>query len=626
MRIEQDQNIARTEKSQKKITTSRSASPSRSETQSLSPENLNATSTARKPKPKTKKAAVRQNVLTVFEFSTVYPFFYAPNIDKFKCYVCSKLFSETFLLREHMIKKHTIESLKKVMNCKSIRYKVLRVDVGEIACKICSFVTEDLKDLKRHLKDEHNKCIDLELQDNMIPFNIDSRKESYDCVICQENFNRIPLLISHMNVHFNNYTCKICDSGFMTSYHLRNHLQVHANGPPKKIVPLFQVAYDRSLCKPLGTLFDFGKLRTARLKQPRKDFTPSRSVSPVNCDSPLPPEHLNPPPTSLSTNERIQKLKTKAPDVRQNVLTVFEFSTVYPFIYGNNKFKCFVCSQPFLETSLLRKHMNESHTFAPLKRLVNNKRENILKVDVSEIACKICSYTPKDFIELKRHLKGEHNKSIDPELQDNMIPFKIDGGKESYDCVICQESFIKVRILVIHMSVHFNNYSCEICGSGFMTLRLLKKHLEVHENGNFPCDRCNKVFTTTHKRALHIRGVHLKQYPRRCPMCPERFNSNYRRTIHLQDVHNVSTRVHKCLQCGRAFNLKYHLICHTRSVHLQERNQACDLCHQRFCNKETLKRHMVIHTGEKNYKCEVCGMAFLRRKNLKDHLRLHDIV
>lgn len=394
----------------------------------------------------------------------------------------------------------------------------------------------------------------------------------------------------------------------------------------KRIVPLFQVAYDSTLCKPLGTITDFSKLRLPVLSKSHRYtpqvFTPSRSASPESLARPPSPEvlDLNPPAEVI----RLTKV-SKRPDTRQNVLTVFEFSSVYPFIYGNNKFKCFICSQPFLETSLLRQHMNASHTFTPLKRLVNNRRENILKVDVSEIVCNLCSAVPKNLVDLKYHLK-EHGKPIDPELQDNMIPFKLDGGEGSYQCVVCAESFIKVRILVIHMSVHFNNYSCEICGSGFMTLRLLKKHLEVHENGNFPCDRCNKVFTTSHKRSLHIRGVHLKQYPRRCPICPERFNSNYRRTIHLQDVHNQSTRVHKCETCGRAFNLKYHLICHTRSVHLQERNHQCDVCQQRFCNKETLKRHMVIHTGEKNYKCEVCGMAFLRRKNLKDHLRLHDIV
>lgn len=381
-------------------------------------------------------------------------------------------------------------------------------------------------------------------------------------------------------------------------------------------MPLFQVSYDRSLCKPLGTLVNFSALK----KTITRHHTPLRSPSPVNI-SRSPSPYFERPKSIQTINPKIKK----NPDIRQNALAVFEYSTVYPFVYGNNKFKCFVCSQPYLDLHLLKEHMRETHNFAPLKRLVNNRRENVLKVDVSDITCKICSAKPADLVKLKHHLKEVHDKPINLDLQDNLIPFKLELDNGSYKCVICQEIFIKVRILVIHMSIHFNNYSCEVCGSAFMTLRLLKKHLEVHEAGNYPCDRCSKVFSTPYKRTLHIRGVHLKQFPRRCPICPERFNSNYKRTIHLQDVHNQSTRVHKCETCGRGFNLKYHLICHTRSVHLQERNQQCEICQQRFCNKESLKRHMVIHTGEKNHKCEVCGMAFLRRKNLKDHLRLHNI-
>lgn len=393
----------------------------------------------------------------------------------------------------------------------------------------------------------------------------------------------------------------------------------------KPIVPLFQVEYDRTLCQPLGTIAEFSKVKNLlrKRKKASRVHTPSRSPSPIPFDDAS---------AFVDDNERVemraepaQVIKKKQPEERENALVIFEFSTVYPFIYGNNKYKCFVCSKPFLDAMLMRMHMDEAHTLAPLKRLVNNRRANVLKVDVSEIMCKICLAKPESFQALKEHLRDAHQKSIYPEFQDNLIPFKLVNDDAMFHCVVCDESFIKFRLLVIHMSVHFSNYSCEICGSGFMTLRLLKKHLEVHESGNFPCDRCDKVFNTSHKRSLHIRGVHLKQYPRRCPICPERFNSNYRRTIHLQDVHNHSTRVHKCETCGRGFNLKYHLLCHIRSVHLQERNQQCGVCHQRFCNKETLKRHMVIHTGEKNYKCEVCGMAFLRRKNLRDHLRLHDV-
>ncbi|VVD05370.1 unnamed protein product [Leptidea sinapis] len=470
----------------------------------------------------------------------------------------------------------------------------------------------------------------------------------FSCSHCDWSFKTKYDLKRHMIKHTGerSFSCCVCNKTFLRSMALRNHLKIHSGvnsssaypfrwyrgmdldiltagsqEQRRRIVPLFQVDYDPTLCKPLGTISDFSKfrLRKQAASLTQNNFSPSRSPTPDTTDR-------RSPDLSLQINEVIPVAHSKKlPDYRQNALTVFEFSTVYPFIYGNNNFKCFICSQQFLDLNLLKGHMRD-HTFAPLKRLINNKRENVLKVDISDLTCKLCSANMTDLLQLKYHLKEDHQKPIDPDLQDMLIPFKLDFANELYNCVICQQNFIKVRLLVIHMSVHFNNYSCEICGSCFMTLRLLKKHLEVHETGNFACDKCDKVFTTSYKRALHVRGVHLKQYPRRCPMCPERFNSNYRRTIHLQDVHNQSTRVHKCETCGRGFNLKYHLICHTRSVHLQERNHQCKVCLQRFCNKETLKRHMIIHTGEKKHKCDYCGLAFLRRKNLKDHLRMHEAV
>lgn len=389
----------------------------------------------------------------------------------------------------------------------------------------------------------------------------------------------------------------------------------------RRIIPLFQVEYDRTLCKPLGTISDFRKLKSKLKLEPSLkgiSDSPSRSPSPIDTIyEPLGEDN------DLVLDVIPPKDVKKTQDLRGNALTVFEYSTAYPFIYGNNKFKCFICTQHYLDLAMLKQHMTETHSFVALKRLVNNRRENVLKVDINGMYCKICGDNPKDLIEMKTHLKN-HDKDIDMNIRDNLIPFKLELVEDKYRCVICDQGFIKVRSLVVHMSVHFNNYSCEICGSAFMTLRLLKRHLEIHESGTYSCDRCNKVFSTPNKLTLHVRGVHLKQCPRRCPMCPERFNSNYKRTIHLQEVHNQVTRVHKCETCGRGFNLRYHLVCHIRSVHLQERNQQCEVCHQRYSNKESLKRHMVIHTGEKNHKCDVCGMAFLRRKNLKDHLRLHE--
>lgn len=319
----------------------------------------------------------------------------------------------------------------------------------------------------------------------------------------------------------------------------------------------------------------------------------------------------------------IQDNSIKGHTWKQNALTIFEFSHVYPFIHAFNKYKCFVCAKVFLEAFPLKRHSTEEHSVADYAQELNNRiREKNLKVDVTYLQCKICERICPNFNSLKVHLK-DHGKPIDPDIQDNIIPFKLGGVK--FECQICDTSFLKLRLLIIHMSKHFNNYSCEICGAGFISLHLLKRHLQTHKVGIYPCEICKKIFTNSAKKTMHMRGVHLKQFPRTCPICPERFNSNYQRTKHLRIVHNHSSGLFKCETCSREYDLKYQLLVHIRSVHLQERNQECGICNSRFFSKYCLSRHMIIHTGEKNFKCDICGKAYARMKNLKEHSKSHEI-
>lgn len=319
--------------------------------------------------------------------------------------------------------------------------------------------------------------------------------------------------------------------------------------------------------------------------------------------------------------KKLKKVKNKSESWKQNVLIIFENSFVYPFIHLNNKYKCFICSKRYLESNQLKEHIFEHTVKEMSKELTNRVRDKNIKVDVTHLQCKICLQRLHDLEALKIHLK-DHGKDIDLTIQDNIIPFKL--GDKNFDCQLCGERYLKLRLLIIHMSKHFNNYSCEVCGTVFISLNLLKRHQQIHESGSFPCEKCDKVFNSAEKRRMHTRGVHQKKFIRRCPICPERFNSNYQRTKHLRIVHNQSTGLFRCDTCGREYDLKYTLLTHIRSVHLQEKNHECPMCHSRFFSKHCLTRHMVIHTGEKKFKCEVCGKAYARRKNLKEHSRSHE--
>lgn len=310
---------------------------------------------------------------------------------------------------------------------------------------------------------------------------------------------------------------------------------------------------------------------------------------------------------------------------QQNALIIFEYSHVYPFIHATSKYKCIVCYKLFLEAHLLKIHIDNEHTIADLKdKLTIQVKDKNLKVDVSVLRCKICSTTLPNLDELKIHLKN-HDKDINICFKDNIIPFKLNG--KQFDCQICTVTYPKLRLLVKHMnSSHFNNFSCEYCGSQFVSLRLLKSHLQSHEIGSFPCSKCNKVFKSAVYRSNHIRVTHLKHLLRICPYCPERFNSNYNRTKHIRIAHKPNTELFKCETCGKGFDLKYHLRLHIRSVHLQERNFECNVCHLRFFNNYTLSRHMKTHTGDYQFKCQVCGKGYSTKFRLREHCKTHNVV
>ncbi|XP_038221181.1 zinc finger protein 836-like [Zerene cesonia] len=301
---------------------------------------------------------------------------------------------------------------------------------------------------------------------------------------------------------------------------------------------------------------------------------------------------------------------------KENVLNLFEFSNLYPFIHIRSKYGCFICTKLFLDTTALREHYSE-HTVNEIGLALNRIKEKIVKVDVSNMQCKICGSTLDNLRLLKLHLQG-HGKRIDPNIQD-VIPFKLDGV--DFECQTCGEKFFKLRLLIIHMNRHYNNYSCETCGSGFISLNLLKRHLEVHQVGSYPCSVCEKVFTSAAKRSIHLRGVHLKQYPRTCPMCPERFISNYKKIVHLRFVHHQSVVLHRCDTCGREYNLKSQLERHVRSVHMQERKFECEVCRKRFFTQYRLTRHGLTHTGERHFKCPVCGKLYARKDNMETHAK-----
>lgn len=311
---------------------------------------------------------------------------------------------------------------------------------------------------------------------------------------------------------------------------------------------------------------------------------------------------------------------------KEQASILLEFSKICPFRWTKNLYLCFYCEQQFSDPAKLREHHTVEHTAqntSNIKEAIAKlKKYELIKVDITNLGCKICNDPINELVELKTHLYIKHNKTIDSESGDGLLPFKL--TREDFECAICCDKFAEFKSLNQHMNVHFQNFICEQCGSGFITPERLRTHAFSHESGFYPCESCEKVFRSTNAKNEHYATVHKRVKRHRCPHCPETFRNYFQRNKHVANVHGLKLKEFKCTMCPKVFTVSGKLGVHIRTVHLKVKRHACDVCEWKFYSKSELKEHMIRHGGERKYQCNVCKKAYARKYTLREHMRIHD--
>ncbi|XP_059056464.1 zinc finger protein 583-like isoform X11 [Achroia grisella] len=327
------------------------------------------------------------------------------------------------------------------------------------------------------------------------------------------------------------------------------------------------------------------------------------------------------PTSSKPKPEKKKKENEPMYYVRRNAETVVQYATAYPFRLPEDTMACVYCYQTYTDSSQFRKHMEDEHHDFPLWSAFGHVPEGYIKVDCTDLRCRICSEGFDKLGQVADHLLKIHSKTCINLSHDlGLQPFKLVKGM--WICALCDEKFSTLRTLSRHTQTHFAKYTCESCGKSYSMASSLQVHIKnTHVSDEKICRKCRKTFKT-----LDDKRKHLNESPRcwsyLCNLCGKRFVTWNLKQVHLSEAHGVEKKSYVCPECSEIFldRNKYHV--HFKITHTNN-HYTCPFCELKFDNKRGLDEHKVVHTKEKLYPCSLCTKSFGRKKNLTQHMWIH---
>ncbi|CAK1554423.1 unnamed protein product [Leptosia nina] len=306
----------------------------------------------------------------------------------------------------------------------------------------------------------------------------------------------------------------------------------------------------------------------------------------------------------------------------QHAKELLQYSTVYPFRLKGSSLSCVYCQEEFKLPSEFRLHVDDAHkkfTVSTAFAHCGKALYKYLKVDCTNLKCRLCNTECNDIEEVSKHLRDLHGSKIDVDCNMRLQPYKL--SDEEYVCALCSEKLPSLTKLCRHTSSHYLKYTCDTCGRGYMAIESLRYHIRCSHSGKLKCRKCWLEFPTEELRKQHCQETKACWFYC-CVTCGERFRSWDHKHKHIVEVHGKPGLSYRCVECDIFFKSRKRFYAHHKLKHSDD-IFMCPCCNMKFDSKKRLEEHAISHTGEKRYKCIECNKGFSRVRGLKQHMWIH---
>lgn len=441
------------------------------------------------------------------------------------------------------------------------------------------------------------------------------------CAYCHEEYDTLNLLryhmkTDHLNSDFKNVfyrakdnlvkvditdlSCKLCNEQIPDIDTLMNHL-CHKHGKPVKfnarfgVLPYKQTVDSSYVCVYCQrTFLDFVNFKR-HIGSHFMNFSCDKCGTTFVSDHALRDHHRQ--VKCFRTAYKPRNGLIMKP--RGNAEIILQCSTACPFRTWKNNFNCVFCRVQSSDPNGLRSHMATRHANYDVQAAFYKKLgKEFLKIDITDLQCKLCFMPIADFESLTYHLKDDHQQPLNTDAQLGVLPFRLNDGSV-WKCTICPNEFKDFVSLKKHTAEHFQNYVCDTCGEGFITESAMIAHTKIPHENKYSCSRCIATFSSLDERNIHVKTQHTSM-PYMCNYCKEkpRFANWELRKKHLMEVHNYKTGADKyeCSTCQKSFKTRSGKYNHMARTHRMKKdtelNYPCPSCPKAFTTKLFLDKHV----------------------------------